>query len=183
MELEQAILGRRAVRSYLPRRVPEAVIEKLINLAVCAPSSMNLQPWAFAVVNDPARVEEFSALAKEYYLAHEEPPNTVRALLNGEGHSIFHHAPALILVLARSDTEQAREDCCLAAQNLMLAAREAGLGTCWVGFGRPWLNRPETRTQLKLPRGSRVVAPIVLGFPSEWPPVHGRAPAEIIWVK
>jgi nitroreductase len=83
----------------------------------------------------------------------------------------------LLLVLARTDTEQAREDCCLAAQTLMLAARDAGLGSCWVGFGRSWLNVPEVRAMLKLPRGYRVVAPIVLGHPVEWPhPMVARTP-------
>ena len=89
----------------------------------------------------------------------------------------------LVLVLAKTDTEQAREDCCLAAQTLMLAAADAELGSCWVGFGRPWLNRPETRALLKLPRGYRVVAPIVMGYPVEWPPPHGRMAAEVHWVK
>jgi len=182
VELHQAILERRAVRHYLPTAIPNALIEKLIALATHAPSSMNAQPWAFAVINDRARIEEFAKLAKEFYLAHEEVPNTIRAMLNDENPTIFHHAPALVLVLAKTDTERAREDCCLAAQTLMLAARDAGLGTCWVGFGRPWLNRPETRAFLKLPRGYRVVAPIVIGYPAEWPPVHGRAPAEIHWV-
>jgi nitroreductase len=183
MEFVDVALGRRAVRSYTSAEVPRASIEKLIGLAVHAPSANNQQPWAFAVVDDRARIAELAALAKEYYLAHEDVPNALRAKLEERGHDIFHHAPALVLVLAKSDTEQAREDCCLAAQTLMLAARNVGLGSCWVGFARPWLNRPESRAQLKLPRGYRVVAPIVLGYPTEWPPVHGRKEPEIYWAR
>ncbi len=183
MELEQVILSRRAVRNYRATPVPTALIEKVVGLAAQAPSAMNRQPWAFAVVDDAARVEEFGALAKQYYLAHEDVPNTVRADLEASGYSIFHHAPVLVIVIAKMDSEQAREDCCLAAQNLMLAARDAGLGTCWVGFGRAWLNRPETRAMLKLPPRYRVVAPIVMGIPVEWPAEHGRTPAEIHWIK
>lgn len=183
MELIQAVLERRAVRHYLPQPVPASLIEKLITLATHAPSSMNGQPWAFAVIDEPSRIDEFARLAKEFYLAHEEMPNTVRAMLNDASPSIFHRAPALVLVLAKTDSQQAREDCCLAAQTFMLAARDADLGTCWVGFGRPWLNRPETRALLKLPLGYRVVAPIALGYPAAWPPVHGRARPEIIWVR
>jgi len=183
MEFSQVVLGRRAVRHYKADAVPAPLIEQLIELSVHAPSAMNHQPWAFAVTNDPARIDEYATLAKEYYLAHEDVPNPVRAMLEEPGNSIFHHAPVMVLVLARSDTEQAREDCCLAAQTLMLAARDVGLGCCWVGFGRPWLNRPETRAQLKLPRGYRVVAPIVMGYPVEWPPVHGRVTPEIRWLR
>lgn len=182
MEFADVVLGRRAVRSYQPDPVPAALIEQLIGLAVHAPSAMNHQPWAFAVTNQRALIDEYAALAKEYYLAHEDVPNTVRALISDATHSIFHHAPVLVLVMSKADTEQAREDACLAAQTLMLAARDVGLGTCWVGFGRPWLNRPETRAQLKLPRGYRVVAPIVMGYPTQWPPVHGRHSPEIRWL-
>jgi len=182
MEFSQVVLGRRAVRRYTSDPVPAALVEQLIELATHAPSAMNLQPWAFAITNDAARIDEYAMLAKEYYLAHEDVPNTVRALIGDPDHSIFHHAPVLVLVLARFDTEQAREDCCLAAQTLMLAARDAGLGSCWVGFSRPWLNRPETRAQLKLPRGYRIVAPIVMGYPAAWPPIHGRTAPEIRWL-
>ena len=173
MEFEQAVLSRRAVRKYLPSPVSRADIVKLIGLSVHAPSAMNRQPWAFAVIEGAARVEELGVLAKEYYLAHEEVPNAVRAELEAPGYSIFHRAPALVLVMAKADTDQAREDCCLAAQTLMLAARDLGLGSCWVGFSRGWLNLPETRAMLKLPPRYRVVAPIVLGVP--------LAP-EILWV-
>lgn len=179
MEFKEAVLGRRAVRTYQKTPVPADLIDDLIELAIHAPSAMNAQPWAFVVMNDAARIEEFAKLAKEFYLAHEDVQNSVRAVLEVPDHSIFHHAPALVLVIAKSESPQAREDCCLAAQIFLLAARDAGLGTCWVGFATPWLNRPETRALLKLPRGWRVVAPIVIGYPTAWPPVHGRTHPDI----
>jgi len=74
------------------------------------------------------------------------------------------------------------EDCCLAAENLMLAARDEGLGTCWIGFARPWLDLPSTKHEMGLPAGHHVVAPIVLGYPKAWPESHGRNPAEIHWL-
>ena len=46
-------------------------------------------------------------------------------MLNDPQFNIFYHAPVLLIVLARLDDAQAREDCCLAAQTLMLVAR------CW----------------------------------------------------
>ncbi len=180
MEFTDVVLGRRAVRHYRPTPVPAHLVEEVINLAAHAPSAMNRQPWAFAVIDDAERLAEFAAQAKAYFLAHEEVPNTVRAELEQPGYDIFHHAPVLVLVLARSDTEQAREDCCLAAQTLMLAARNASLGSCWVGFSRAWLNRPETRAMLKLPPHYRVVAPIVMGYPAQWPPTHGRTAPELL---
>jgi len=85
-------------------------------------------------------------------------------------------------VLANSEDSQSAEDCCLAGENFMLAARGEGLGTCWIGFARPWLNLPETKREFGLPEKFEVVAPILLGYPKEWPEPHGRNPAEIHWV-
>jgi len=64
----------------------------------------------------------------------------------------------------------------------MLAARDAGLGTCWVGFGRPWLNEPDTQAELGLPSGCHVVAPIALGYPRTWPLPHERRAPAIQWI-
>jgi len=85
-------------------------------------------------------------------------------------------------VLAKSMEPQASEDCCLAAENLMLAARDEGLGTCWIGLSRPWFNLPSTKRELSLPQQYEVVAPIILGQPKAWPESHGRHPAEIHWI-
>ena len=49
MEFTDVVLGRRAVRKYRPTPVPVELVEKLVDLAVHAPSAMNRQPWAFAV--------------------------------------------------------------------------------------------------------------------------------------
>jgi len=64
----------------------------------------------------------------------------------------------------------------------MLAARNEGLGSCWIGFARPWLDLPATKAELNLPEHYHVVAPIVLGLPKAWPDSHGRKPAEIYWL-
>ena len=68
------------------------------------------------------------------------------------------------------------EDSCLAAQNLMLAARDEGIGSCWIGFGRAWLNLPSTKKELALADNCHAVAPIVPGYPKMWPESHGRKP-------
>ena len=89
---------------------------------------------------------------------------------------------ALVLILATSSDTQATEDCCLAAENFMLAARDDELGTCWVGLARPWFNLSATKVELELPESYRVVAPIVLGRPKAWPEPHERNPAQIHWL-
>jgi len=161
------------------------MIERLICAATLAPSAMNLQPWAFAVLLDRKRIDEYADRARKWLLenwlstGHDGP---ALEILEQPDFNIFYRAPALVIVLARSSSTQASEDCCLAAQNLMLAARDQGIGSCWIGFARPWLNLVATKHELGLPDDYQVVAPIILGYPREWPITHGRKHAEIHWI-
>lgn len=185
MEVMEAIKERRAVREYTGASIDRSTAERLMIAATLAPSAHNSQPWAFAAVLDPKRIDDYAKRAKSWLienLAHTVPDPTVRHMLEDLQFVLFYHAPALILVVAKSSETQAIEDCCLAAENLMLAARDEGLGTCWIGFARPWLNLPSVKKELGLPESYEVVAPIVLGHPKEWPKAHARAPAEIYWL-
>jgi len=185
MEFLQVVQSRRAVRQYRDAVPERALVERLIGLAVQAPSAMNLQPWAFVVVSGIEHIADCGRRARDYLLANPDalqlPPEALE-ILRQQRFEIFYRAPLLVLVLARADSPQAREDCCLAAQTLMLAARDAGLGTCWIGFGRPWLNLAATKSELGIPATCHVVAPIVLGYPLAWPEPHGREPPEVHWL-
>ncbi|MGZ4855726.1 MAG: nitroreductase family protein [Candidatus Angelobacter sp.] len=186
MNFMDVLNKRRAVREYTQATIDPPEIEALINAAIEAPSAMNLQPWAFAVVLGQERIDGYAKRAKDWLLASfaQSPEQAhARHMLEDPHFTLFYHAPALLLVLATSSEAQAVEDCCLAAENLMLAARDRGLGTCWIGFARPWLNLPETKAELDLPDQYQVVAPIVLGRPMAWPESHGRRPAEIHWIR
>ena len=185
MELMDVLRNRRAVRDYNGNSISRQVIGRLIEAAILAPSAVNRQPWAFAVLPDSKRIDSYAERARKWLF--ENPAETglgneAREILEKPNFSIFHHAPALVLVMAQSSARQSIEDCCLAAQNLMLAARDEGIGSCWIGFARSWLNLPTTKQELGLSEEYCVVAPIVLGYPLAWPESHGRKPAEIHWL-
>lgn len=144
---------------------------------------MDIQPRAFWVSTDRRGVDKFSERAREWLLNN---PNQKAAevpvrMLNDPTISILHHAPALVLVLAKWHDAQVIGDGCLAADNLMAAARNAGLGTCWIGLARPWFDLASTKIDLGLPETYCVVAPIVFGHPTAWPDLPGRNAAEIHW--
>src|ERR1019366_861562 len=146
MELLEAIYNRRSVREYTAEPVEEAQLRAMIDAAVQAPSAMNQQPWSFCVVRDQALLMRISNEAKTHMLR-TSPAGLVshhfEEILSNEAFHIFYHAPALILISANEEGAWTHIDCSLAAQNLMLAARGAGLGTCWIGFAQGWLNTPE----------------------------------------
>ncbi len=185
MELMDVIRNRRAVRDFTETSIDRATIERLIEAAILAPSAMNLQPWAFAVLLGRERIEALAKRAKDWLLASLSQTSydpAIRHMLEDPQYALFYHAPALVITLAKLSGTQSAEDCCLAGENLMLAARNEGLGSCWIGFARPWLDLHETKAELKVPAQYHVVAPIVLGHPKAWPESHGRKPAETYWL-
>lgn len=183
MDLSHAIADRRAVREYTDAVISREAIRALIDAAVLAPSARNRQPWSFAVLLDPHRIDGCAESAKEWLLENQLKYLGDMAKMLGEpGFSLFYHAPALVIVLATDSSTQSAEDCCLAAQNFMLAARAQHLGTCWIGLARPWLNLPATKAEFGLPAEYQVVAPIIVGHPRKWPDAHGRKPPEINWL-
>ena len=147
MDIDQGISGRRSVRDYASQPVDEKTIRHLIDAAVLAPSAVNQQPWCFTVVRDQTLLDRISREAKAHMLA-TMPPDAPQAahfkpILSDPNFQIFYHAPVLILISAQSPGPWIVEDCALAAQNLMLAAYAAGLGSCWIGFAQSFLNSAE----------------------------------------
>jgi nitroreductase family protein len=151
MDIKEAIYGRRAVRDFKAEQVVEDLLRHLIDAAIQAPSAVNQQPWSFCVVRDQAMLDRISREAKAHMLRTSPAAllsHHFQELLNDPKFHIFYHAPALVVISAVAQSPWAVEDCSLAAENLMLAAHGAGLGTCWIGFAQPWLGSPEGRAKL-----------------------------------
>jgi nitroreductase len=185
MNLDQAIAGRRAVREYTSQAVDEPVIRHLVAAAQQAPSAFNEQPWTFTILRDRALLDRISREATAHMLAILPvggPSDHARSLLGAPDFHMFHHAPVLILISAAAAGPFIVEDCALAAENLMLAAHAAGLGSCWIGFAQAFLNTAQGKALLGLPAAWVPVAPLILGHPRTAPaPVPRREPT-IRWV-
>lgn len=183
MELLHAIYRRRAIRQYTDVPVHPAMLNELFKAAVQAPSAINQQPWAFAVVQGRDRLNRYSNRAKEHLLAilpqllklHQRADT-----LSSEAYNVFHHAGTLVAICAKPAAHHPADDCLLAAQNFMLAAHGMGLGTCPIGFVRPWLNLPEIKQELGIPGNYSVVMPLVVGWPALIPPATPRTEPEIV---
>lgn len=185
MELTDALYARRAVRDFAATAVDQPTITALIDAAIQAPSAMDEQPWSFVVVRDKAVLDRISTEAKAWMLR-STPAGLLshhfQETLGNPNFHIFYHAPALIVITGKSEGPWTVIDCALAAQNLMLAARASGLGTCWIGFAQGWLNTPEGKAALQLPAGYVPVAPIIVGQPNAWPQSRKKNDPEIKWI-
>jgi nitroreductase len=182
MDVFTAIHERRAVRDYSDEPVADTAIATLIDAAIWAPSGINLQPWCFFIIEGAARLAACSTKAKAALqgAAMEHPELTgLHSILVSPTFNVFYNAPVLIIVCATTGDEMALKDCCLAAQNLMLAATAEGLGTCWIGLSETWLNTDQAKADLGIPAGFRPVAPIIVGHPKGSSPLPSRRAADI----
>lgn len=191
MDLMEAITQRRAVRAYTEEPVSPKQVRVLLDAAIHAPSAMNHQPWAFVIIQDPKELRRLSEEAKAHYLNHADlhpdhhsPLEAFHDTLANPDYNLFYDAGTLILICATAKTGFPPGDCCLAAQNLMLAAHGLGLGTCPIGLALPWLGHPATKLELGIPEDYLPVLPVIVGHPRERsaPPV--RQPPEVLrWIR
>jgi nitroreductase len=167
MELKQAIRSRHAVRSYTRQPVAEQVLHQLLDAAVRAPNAKNDQPWSFAIVQNRELLQRYSDRVKTLRAGSSAESPATRALLHSQRFDVFYGAGTLIIICGRLDNEYAEADCWLAAENLMLAACDLGLGTCPVASAAPALNSARVKAELDIPNEFAVIAPIVVGYPDE----------------
>lgn len=182
MEVLKAIYQRRATRHFTDAEVPVAVVHELITAAAQAPSALNQQPWAFAVLRGRKRLAEYSERAKAHLLMSSDPAFGLDPRIDqyaSDRINIFHGADTLILICTKPARFFPVEDCFLAAENLMLAAEGFGLGSCPVGFARSWFERPEIKAELGIPARYTPTLPIVVGHPALRMPAVVKREAEI----
>jgi len=157
----EAIKERRSVRAYTCEEVSEEDVERLIEAARWAPSAGNIQPWAFVVVKE---VE------------------TKRKLSYAALNQTFIQKASVVFVVCADVTRSSRvygsrgeklysiQDTAAATENILLAAQELGLATCWVGAFR----ENEVAKAVKAPRNLRPVAIVAVGYPAERPAAPQR---------
>ena len=142
MELKDAIMGRRGVRKYHDKPISDEVLTDILEAAVWAPSGMNLQPWYFVVVKSPEerkKLEDILILTKDRIRPDlekrfEKYPEVIKDTLTFM--ESMGGAPVCILVFLYTQYQGEEQSASIqsvaaAMQNLLLAAYDKGIGTCW----------------------------------------------------
>ena len=140
MEAFDAIRTLLAVREYQDRPIPDDVVARILEAARLTASASNRQHWDFVVVRD-----------KETLRAIGERASSGRYIAT---------APLAIAVLA-PESPIGYIDGARAAQDMMLAAWDAGVGSVWVGN----VNTPELRSLLNVPDNRMILTIIPFGYP------------------
>ena len=166
MEVREAIQGRRSIRSFKLDPVPEDLVRKLIlEAGIWAPTGGNAQTWRFVVVTDLDLIRKIKMV----------------------GPGVLGNPPVVIAVCQDVDEAERKGsklgrnvltlmDTALAAQNILLAAYDQGLGTCLIASFHPGA----IQQILHLPQSIVPQLLISLGYPK----VNPQAPKrknEVVW--
>lgn len=195
MDVAEAIRKRRAVRTYTDRPVDDEVLDRLLRLALVAPTGGGQQAWGLIVVRDPERRRQIAELiiagGARYFgimrpkkdATDEEHAEWARGYAEQVLGS-YRIAPVWIvgLLVPRGYPAEVEEgghlddliSLAFAFENLMLAARAEGLGTVpTTAFQR--FEKDRLREILGLPDEIDPAIVTPLGFPEAFP--EGLAPA------
>lgn len=150
MEFQQLIKERYSVRRYEHRSVEQEKIDLILNAAKYAPTAKNFQPQHIYILQSQETLEKIHTLSPCIY-----------------------GAPLVLIVCADEQTawknpsnhdhSSIEVDAAIVCDEMMLAAWELGIGSCWVGRFDP----DAVAQAFDLPASVRPVAILLLGYPSE----------------
>jgi len=191
-EVERLIMNRRSVRNFQEEPVPETLIRRVLEAARFAPSVANMQPWKFTVVTDKKFIDELEGAcrnvsAKWYnlYINDETvmdffaaiggtlpaPICDYRIIVGGFGCvtrkelPIFLNAPCVIFIGCHNKLSNPEMHAGICGQNMTLAAKSIGLGSCWSNFGALVNDIPEMKAKLGFDEQWDILTSICLGYP------------------
>ena len=193
MGVLDVIRKRRSIRDYGPDRIPEDVLDRLLEALRLAPTGGNRQPFKFIVVQDketrgkvatacrwvPGRPNghEFIAEAPVVIVAcGSEKDAVTRFYKDGNPSLIMGVAPEAIDKDPYDYNNLMAVDLAIALDHLTLVATEEGLGTCWIAA----LDERELRNILSVPDDMRVLFVMPIGYAISWPEPRPRKALEEI---
>jgi nitroreductase len=186
MDFKTLLTNRRSVRNFQEKEVPLSVVEEILQDAFLAPTASNGQPCRFIVIRNRDLIKRLSDESKRNLLADiagntNAPLKMYEEALQNEGFNVFYNAPCLILIVGSREVRSLEIDCSLTAAYLMFSATARGLGTCWVALGAD-IRGGELLSEIGLPKGCAIVAPIILGYPESIPAASERHAPDIVRV-
>lgn len=173
MDLDEALRGRRSIREYVRKAVPEELVRQVIEAATFAPSAKNGQQWRFTVLTRDAKRELTDCFRHELEILCKRIGKENMGSAFGSC-SIMEEAPVVIMVWNAGEMgwETEKHSVAAAVQNMLLKAYSLGLGSLWIGdifftvealeqhLGKPW----------------KLLAAVTLGYPAYIPkePWNGK---------
>ena len=200
MDLMEAIKERRSTRAFLEKTVTRETLEYLLQLAIQAPSAINLQPWELAVVSGEEKKRLSRLLVKrmkekniscapgaknrlsEAFMERQRGLlNTIQPHLRegtvfqefiNEGSCNFYGAPTAVIISIDQVFSSARlTDIGVLVGYLVLAAHGLGLSTCPIGLITAF--DEDIKEELNISEDKQVVIGVAVGYGDPDAPVNG----------
>lgn len=170
-EVFTKIQTRRSIRKYKPDMVPKEIIEQIVTAGTWSATGRNLQsPIILAVTNKEMR-DKLSKLNAE---------------IMGTSNDPFYGAPVVLVVLANKSCPTHVYDGSLVMGNLMLAAHELGVGSCWIHRAKEEFERPEGKAilaELGIEGDYEGIGHCILGYPDgDYPEPRERKENWVYWI-
>ncbi|MBN2823257.1 MAG: nitroreductase family protein [Coriobacteriia bacterium] len=124
MEFSDVLSKRRSVRHFNTKlAVSDQDLHALLRAAVSAPSAGNIQPWRFYIVRSPEARERLAAALPQRWAT--SAPVVIVVCVDPR--------PCAARYSDRGEYLYSIQDTAAATQNILLAAVDRGLATCWIG--------------------------------------------------
>ena len=165
MNVFHAIELRRSVRAYTAAAVEKEKLEAIVKAGNLAPV---FGRFHITVIQDPALLQAINQTTLERMKHSGNDFLEKRAAT--EGYIPLYGAPVLLVLSAphgndRSGFNMANVSC--AAENMILAATELGLGTCFVMGPMLAFDNPDLAEKLSLPADMVPLVGVLVGYPAE----------------
>ena len=162
--------NRRSIRKYKPEQISDAQLDAILEAGLYAASGMNTQNTIMVAVRDKETRDQLSRM---------------NAAVMGIDKDPFYGAPCVVVVLVEPERYTAVEDGSLVMGNLMQAAHDTGIGSCWIHRARQMFESDEGKALLKkwgLREDLVGVGNCILGYPDEDPAPKPRREGRVIKV-
>jgi len=124
MEFSEVIAKRRSVRHFNAKLdVSDDDIRYLMETAVSAPTAGNIQPWRFTIVRSIEAREKLAAALRQRWAT--SAPVVIVVSVDPR--------PCAARYSDRGERLYAIQDSAAAVENILLAAVDRGLASCWIG--------------------------------------------------
>ena len=173
MNTLEAIKTRRSTRKFKARPVEMEKLLQIVEAGRFGPTGGNAQSNHFFVISKIETLMVLKELVQNAFAKMELRDDLYKSLKNSitlsrKGHYSFsYNAPVLIVVANKKDYGNNMADVACAVENMMLAANELDLGSCYINQLK-WLNEePSIRGYLGtlgLKDDERVYASVAIGY-------------------
>ena len=168
----EKMMSRRSIRKYKTDMVPKDILDKILEAGTFAATGMGKQsPIMIAVTKKDVR-DRLSEMVR-------------KAKGKDEGFDPFYGAPVVISVLADKNINTHVYDGSLVIGNLMLAAYELGIGSCWIHQAKEVFATEEGKKILEeigIKGDFEGVGQCILGYADEEPVAKPRKDSYIYYI-